>query len=94
MFCILKILHLQKELVMKSLIWVENDILKYSREGNIMIAGDLNARIAQEEDFIPLDSDKHKILLHLSIFMSINSFFNTVSVSRYSRPITVTRDPD
>jgi hypothetical protein len=24
-------------------------------------------------------------------FMSINSFFNTVSVSRYSRPITVTR---
>jgi hypothetical protein len=27
-------------------------------------------------------------------FMSINSFFNTVSVSRYSRPIAVTRDPD
>jgi hypothetical protein len=27
-------------------------------------------------------------------FMSINSFFNTLSVSRYSRPITVTRDPD
>ena len=27
-------------------------------------------------------------------FMSINSFFNTVSVSRYSRPITVIRDPD
>ena len=27
-------------------------------------------------------------------FMNINSFFNTVSVSRYSRPITVTRDPD
>jgi hypothetical protein len=27
-------------------------------------------------------------------FMSIKSFFNTVSVSRYSRPITVTRDPD
>ena len=27
-------------------------------------------------------------------FMSTNSFFNTVSVSRYSRPITVTRDPD
>ena len=27
-------------------------------------------------------------------FMSINSFFNTISVSRYSRPITVTRDPD
>ena len=26
--------------------------------------------------------------------MSINSFFNTVSVSRYSRPITVTCDPD
>jgi hypothetical protein len=25
--------------------------------------------------------------------MSINSFFNTISVSRYSRPITVTRDP-
>ena len=27
-------------------------------------------------------------------FMSVISFFNTVSVSRYSRPITVTRDPD
>ena len=27
-------------------------------------------------------------------FISINSFFNTVSVSRYSRPITVTHDPD
>ena len=27
-------------------------------------------------------------------FMSINSFFNTVCVSQYSRPITVTRDPD
>ena len=27
-------------------------------------------------------------------FMSINSFFNTVSVSRYSRPITMTREPD
>jgi hypothetical protein len=27
-------------------------------------------------------------------FMSINNLFNTVSVSRYSRPITVTRDPD
>ena len=27
-------------------------------------------------------------------FMSINSFFNAVSVSRYSRPITVTRDSD
>jgi hypothetical protein len=26
--------------------------------------------------------------------LSINSFFNTVSVSRYSRPITLTRDPD
>ena len=26
-------------------------------------------------------------------FMSINSFFNNVSVSRYSRPITVTCDP-
>ena len=25
--------------------------------------------------------------------MSINRFFNTVSVSRFSRPITVTRDP-
>ena len=26
-------------------------------------------------------------------FMSINSFFNTVSISRYSRPITATRNP-
>jgi uncharacterized membrane protein YqjE len=39
--------------------------------------------------------DEHKILLHLSIFfMSINIFFNTVSVFRYSRLIIVTRDPD
>ena len=27
-------------------------------------------------------------------FMSVNSFSKTVYVSRYSRPITVTRDPD
>jgi hypothetical protein len=27
-------------------------------------------------------------------FMSINSFFNIISISRYIRPITVTRDPD
>ena len=27
-------------------------------------------------------------------FMSINSFFNTLFVSRYRRPITVTCDPD
>ena len=38
--------------------------------------------------------DKHKMLLHLSIFYEYRQFFNTVSVSRYSRPITVTRDPD
>ena len=39
---------------------------------------------------------KTNIKLHCiyRYFMSINSFFNTVSVSRYSRPITVTRDPD
>jgi hypothetical protein len=45
----------------------------------------------------------HQISVHFGIavsdciyqyFMSINRFFNTVSVSRYSRPITVTRDPD
>jgi hypothetical protein len=44
----------------------------------------------------------HRILLRNKVawwnilffyFMSINSFFNTVSVSRYSRPIAVTRDP-
>ena len=39
--------------------------------------------------------DKHTILYCIyQYFMSINSFFNTVSVSRYSRPITVIRDPD
>jgi hypothetical protein len=32
--------------------------------------------------------DKHKILLHLSIFYEYQHFFNTVSVSWYSRPIT------
>ena len=37
--------------------------------------------------------DKHKMLLHLSIFYENQQFFNTVSVSRYSRPITVTRNP-
>ena len=35
-----------------------------------------------------------KIYCIYQYFMSINSFFNTVSVSRYNRPITVTRDPD
>jgi hypothetical protein len=39
--------------------------------------------------------DKHKIVLHLTIFYEYQQFFfNTVSVTRYSRPITVTRDPD
>jgi hypothetical protein len=33
---------------------------------------------------------KSRRLLH---YVSINSFFNTLSVSRYNRPITVTRDP-
>jgi hypothetical protein len=37
--------------------------------------------------------DKHKILLHLSIFYEYQQFFQHLSVSRYSRPITVTRDP-
>ena len=35
-----------------------------------------------------------KLYCTYQYFMSINSFFNTVSVSRYSCPITVTRDPD
>ena len=34
--------------------------------------------------------DKHNILLHLSIFYEYQQFFQ----QRYSRPITVTRDPD
>jgi hypothetical protein len=34
-----------------------------------------------------------KLYFIYQYFMSINSFFNTVSVARYSRPITVTRDP-
>ena len=38
--------------------------------------------------------DKHKIYSIYQYCMSINSFVNTVSVSRYSRPITVTRDRD
>ena len=38
--------------------------------------------------------DRDGVLKREQYFMSINSFFNTVSVSRYSRPITVTRDPD
>ena len=35
-----------------------------------------------------------KVYCIYQYFMSINSIFNTVSVSRYSRPITVTHDPD
>ncbi|CAG2241908.1 unnamed protein product [Mytilus edulis] len=38
---------------------IENDIVKYSQSGKIMIAGDLNARTACEIDHIQMDSDKH-----------------------------------
>ncbi|CAG2188671.1 unnamed protein product [Mytilus edulis] len=38
---------------------IENDIVKYSQSGKIMIAGDLNARTACEIDHIQKDSDKH-----------------------------------
>ena len=38
---------------------IENDIVKYSQLGHILLAGDLNSRISQENDFIISDSDKH-----------------------------------
>ena len=38
---------------------VENDIVKYSEKGKIILAGDLNGRISSENDYISLDSDKH-----------------------------------
>jgi hypothetical protein len=47
-----------------------------------MIAGDLNARIAQEEDFIPLDSDKH-----IPLFYTYK--FDARIVGRVSQDTTV-----
>ncbi|VDI06554.1 Hypothetical predicted protein [Mytilus galloprovincialis] len=38
---------------------IENDIVKYSQSGKIMIAGDLNARTSCEIDHYQMDSDKH-----------------------------------
>ena len=38
---------------------IEKDVLKYSAKGEIIIAGDLNARVAEEQDYIIDDSDKH-----------------------------------
>ena len=37
--------------------------------------------------------DKYKIVLHLSIFNEYQQFFQHRICSRYSRPISVTRDP-
>jgi hypothetical protein len=47
-----------------------------------MIAGDLSARIAQEEDFIPLDSDKH-----IPLFSTYK--FDAKIVGRVSQDTTV-----
>ena len=38
---------------------VEKDIPKYSHQGKIIIAGDLNARTANENDYIVHDTSKH-----------------------------------
>lgn len=38
---------------------IENDIITYSQVGKILLAGDFNARTAQDLDFINMDSDKH-----------------------------------
>jgi len=38
---------------------VENDVIKYSEKGHIILAGDLNARTSNDLDFINMDSDKH-----------------------------------
>lgn len=38
---------------------IEQNILKFSQKGKIIIAGDLNSRIGEELDFILSDSDKH-----------------------------------
>jgi hypothetical protein len=43
--------------------------------------------------FIHLFDSGILLIIDLSKKKGKNSFFNTVSVSRYSRPITVTRDP-
>lgn len=38
---------------------VENDVVKYSQLGKIMVIGDINARTSCVNDYIQLDSDKH-----------------------------------
>ena len=38
---------------------VEKDITKYLHQGQIIIAGDLNARTANENDYIVHDTSKH-----------------------------------
>jgi len=46
------------------------------------------------QQFHQYQQNKRKFKQWWSTIPRINIFFNTVSVSRYSRPITVTRDPD
>jgi hypothetical protein len=38
---------------------VEKEITKYLHQGQIIIAGDLNARTANENDYIVHDTSKH-----------------------------------
>ena len=38
---------------------IEKDILEYSKSGKIILAGDLNARISENFDYIANDCDKH-----------------------------------
>jgi hypothetical protein len=35
---------------------LENDVIRYSREGHIMLTDDFNARIGRKDDFIQGDS--------------------------------------
>ena len=57
---------------------IENDIVKYSQLGHILLAGDLISRISQENDFIISDSDKH-------IPLYSDYKFDSVSLTRLNK---------
>ena len=61
---------------------IENDIVKYSQLGKIMIAGDLNVRIGQDFDYIQMDSDKH-----IPLFDNYKN--DSVLIKRKSKDCTV-----
>ena len=61
---------------------VEKDITKYSHQGKVIIAGDLNARTANENDYIVHDTSKH-------IPVSQNYVSDLAPVDRVSQDRTI-----